>query len=325
MTSNTTEQSCVKCDKSAGNAACDGCEQWFCGEHFSEHRQELAKQMDNIRLEHDLFQQELIQEDSTHPLLNHINDWEQESIRKIQVAAQEARMNLQKYLNQNKQQLQVSLSQVTDELQSSRESDNYTEIDFKKWIEKLTIFRELLKQSLMVNITKDNKRQSIIRLIQFKQNQLPDSIAKLLKETEIITSTGYETIFTRYEKYKSIVNDILNRIEKRQYRSVSYDMVVSLDSLVKELSAHLLELGIAENTKCFYDLSLAVTSGKENTSKTAAWIQGHTNDHWVVSNDSHLFCAWREDKAYFLAIIDHICFQNCFTKTLQRLEIIFSK
>ena len=53
---------------------------------------------------------------------------------KIQTAAEQARMDIQKYLDHNKKQMQISLGRVTDELRSCRQSDDHREIDLKKWL-----------------------------------------------------------------------------------------------------------------------------------------------------------------------------------------------
>src|SRR5689334_16342849 len=123
MSSATRKKICSKCNKSGGVATCDGCQQSFCTKHFIEHRQELSQQMDNIGQEHDVLQRDLTSEHGTHPLLARINQWEQESIEKIQTAAKSARLGLQKLLNEAKNSLKISISKMTEELQSSRESD----------------------------------------------------------------------------------------------------------------------------------------------------------------------------------------------------------
>lgn len=113
MASAINRKPCIKCDKGLGVTTCGGCQQWFCTKHFVDHRQELATQMDYIGHEHDLFQRDLIQENFTHPLLTRINEWEQISIKRIVTVAEEARKELSKYFDYNKEQLKTSLNQLT--------------------------------------------------------------------------------------------------------------------------------------------------------------------------------------------------------------------
>ena len=173
MASSITRQVCIKCQKGLGTTTCGGCQQWFCTKHFVEHRQELAIQMDNMGQEHDLFQQDLIQETITHPLLSRINQWEQRSIEKIKAAAEEARTNLQKYLTSTKDQMKTSLDQMSNDLQSSRDSDDYTEIELERWMKQLRELRMMAEKPADIEILdddEDDQTQGIIRLIQLKEN-----------------------------------------------------------------------------------------------------------------------------------------------------------
>jgi hypothetical protein len=154
---------------------CYGCEQAFCTKHFIEHRQDLSQQMDDIGQEHDVLQRDLTHEQGTHPLLARINQWEQESINKIHIAAQSARTNLQQWLNRPKNSLQTSVSKMTEELQSSRELDDYTELDIKKWTDQLHEFRKILDSPITVNIDYEKDIRAAIRLIKVNDQQTLDS------------------------------------------------------------------------------------------------------------------------------------------------------
>lgn len=186
----TNKQPCVKCDKGGGVATCGGCQRWFCAKHFNEHRQELATDMDHLGEEHDLLQRDLSQNDNAHDLLSCVSDWEQKSIKKIQAAAEQARMDIQKHLDYNKQQMQMSLGRMTDELRSSRQSDDYTEIDLKKWLERIKELREMLDKPSSIRIIDDIDLQSVVHLIQVKQIDTMDRTAKSPKDTTSITSSG---------------------------------------------------------------------------------------------------------------------------------------
>ena len=186
----TNKQPCVKCDKGGGVATCGGCQQWFCAKHFNEHRQELGAEMDHLGEEHDLLQRDLSQNDNVQDLLSCVSDWEQKSIQKIQAAAEQARMDIQKHLDYNKQQMQISLGRMTDELRSSRQSDDYTEIDLKKWLERIKELREMLDKPSSVRIIDDNDLQSTIHLIQVKQTDTMNRTANSSENTASITSSG---------------------------------------------------------------------------------------------------------------------------------------
>ena len=172
MASGITRQACVKCEKGLGIITCGGCQQWLCTKHFIEHRQELAIRIDNIGQEHDLFRRDVIQPTIDHPLLTRVNQWEQQSIDRIKGAAEEVRTNLQQYLINTKGQIKTSLDQLTNDLQSSRNTDDYTEIELDKWIKQLQEFREALEKPTDLEIVGDEEQtESIIRLIELTRKQ----------------------------------------------------------------------------------------------------------------------------------------------------------
>jgi hypothetical protein len=93
MSSATSKPSCVTCDKGIGQFKCEGCSQRFCTKHVAEHRQSLNQQLDNVILEHDIFQQTIIEDKNqiNHHLMAYIDQWEQKSIDKIRQTAKDVR------------------------------------------------------------------------------------------------------------------------------------------------------------------------------------------------------------------------------------------
>jgi hypothetical protein len=94
--STSTRVPCATCDnKSAGIFKCEGCSQIFCRKHVNEHRDILNHQLDEIVLEHDTLQQIITekndQKNFRYPLLQQIDQWEKDSVMKIQQTAEEAR------------------------------------------------------------------------------------------------------------------------------------------------------------------------------------------------------------------------------------------
>ena len=78
---------CVICDKEKATLRCGGCLQEFCYKHLGDHRQNLNKQLDEIEVNRDLLRQ-TINEQTANPKINslieQIDKWEEDSIRKIQ-------------------------------------------------------------------------------------------------------------------------------------------------------------------------------------------------------------------------------------------------
>jgi hypothetical protein len=72
----------------------------FCRKHLNEHRDLLGHQLDEIVLEHDTLQQTIAEnkskQNNQHPVLKEIDQWEKNSIAKIQQLAEEARQQVRK-------------------------------------------------------------------------------------------------------------------------------------------------------------------------------------------------------------------------------------
>ncbi len=178
--SKTIRRPCAKCLNARGVAACNGCNQMFCLNHFTEHRDELSKLMDNISQDHDFLLDDVCKENLEHPFLPRIDNWEEESIKKIQTAAQTARDKLQQIFTRKKDETKILLENLTNELQSSRDSADYTENDISKWTEKLKTFRNTLEDWSTTQLVNDNHAESIIHLIKIsdQQDQTPLSTVR---------------------------------------------------------------------------------------------------------------------------------------------------
>jgi hypothetical protein len=63
------------------------------------------------------------------------------------------------------------MARITDELQACRESDDYTEIDIKKWLEQLQEVRKMLESPATINIDEGETSKSIIRLLRVRDQK----------------------------------------------------------------------------------------------------------------------------------------------------------
>jgi predicted nucleic acid-binding Zn-ribbon protein len=178
MASASVKQPCVKCDKGFGKNMCIGCQQWFCNKHYNEHQEELAKEMENVTQKHDELHSHLTMGNmgSEHPLLVRNNEWEQQSIDRIRAVTNEARTKLKQSLDQVKQEIKTSLSQVADQFKSSRENEDYTEIDLKCWMDQLESLKQRLLNPPEIELHGDTQAEtnaSTIKLIELKFYQGP--------------------------------------------------------------------------------------------------------------------------------------------------------
>ncbi|CAF1211625.1 unnamed protein product [Didymodactylos carnosus] len=170
MASAAEKKRCAQCGK-AGEivvSTCDGCQQLSCDKHINEHRHELARQIDNVGQEHDLLQN-LNGENDAHLILSRIDAWEQESITRVQVAAEAARTDLRELISRTKNERKALLGKLADELQSNRKSDDYTENDINRWIQQLKGLREIMEKPSNVEIVEESNGASI-HLIKVREN-----------------------------------------------------------------------------------------------------------------------------------------------------------
>ena len=165
---------CVLCNKGSGIMTCSGCEQRFCGKHSTEHRQELANQLDNIMQEHDLIQQEFESFTHDHPLFRKIDTWEKESITKIQTVAEAARCDLREMIEKSKAQLIETCHDIAMNLRSSREADDYSENELKQWMEQLKQLQIQITSPLSVKLIENE--WSVIDLIATQNDNTEKSI-----------------------------------------------------------------------------------------------------------------------------------------------------
>ena len=166
----TGKKQCVTCSKSGGIMICDGCQQSFCGKHSIEHRQELTNRLDVIMQEHDLLQQELRQSSNENSLLNQINKWEEESITKIQVAAEAARTDLQRILDRSRETISKTCRDIAVSLCSSREADDFSENDLIQWTIQLKELQLELKFDSPPSVNLVENKISSIPLIEVKHS-----------------------------------------------------------------------------------------------------------------------------------------------------------
>jgi hypothetical protein len=199
---------CSRCDKGGGIFTCDGCQQSFCRKHSDEHRQELGIQMDSIGQEHDALQRDLDQENDAHPLLARIDVWERESTKTIRQVAQQARNDLNQLIQQTKQEVKTTMNRLTNELQTSRQSEDYTEMDLKKWINQLNELRQELEQSINTYLLDDNDQKSIIRLIKLRNSQQSRSSVSTIRMSGKSSDNNGETVSVNQERFDQKENEI---------------------------------------------------------------------------------------------------------------------
>lgn len=149
MATTTSKTHCVTCETKKDAYKCDGCSQYFCLEHLSDHQQAFSKELDEIKHKSDLFRETLIEHKKNpqkHSLMQQINQWEEESIHKIQQTANEAREVLLERTGESIDEIESKLTSFTEKLKQIREKNDFNEIDLNRFKRKLEQLQEQLRQ-----------------------------------------------------------------------------------------------------------------------------------------------------------------------------------
>ncbi|CAF3669587.1 unnamed protein product [Rotaria sp. Silwood1] len=130
--SSSMEPLCGKCGKKGvGVFKCEDCLQTFCRKHSNEYRDLLIHQLDEVIFEHDTIQQTIIElkekQSDYHCLIEQVNEWEKNSIMKIQRKAIE-----KSFAIQNKK-ISFKIHRIAEQLRKAREDDDFIETNFRLW------------------------------------------------------------------------------------------------------------------------------------------------------------------------------------------------
>ncbi|CAF5116613.1 unnamed protein product, partial [Rotaria sp. Silwood1] len=116
--------------------------------------------------------------------------WEQESMKKIQLAAEKVRTDLKQILESSTNQILKTCRNVASKLLSAREAEIFSEIDLKRWTEQLNELKSQIKLLSMIHIVEENK--SPVYLIEIKQT---NNVNTYIKNKELLSFKRIEERF----------------------------------------------------------------------------------------------------------------------------------
>jgi hypothetical protein len=159
MATSSTRKQCANDDdcKQAAVTNCEGCSKAFCIKHFTDHRRLLDEEMNMIIDEHDLLKNSLNQQitkPDSHSLIKQIDQWEKDSIGKIQQRANELRQELFQSTNTYTNDLSKKFQQLSEKLKESRENDNFIETDLHDWKRTLANLKANLTSPSRISINR---------------------------------------------------------------------------------------------------------------------------------------------------------------------------
>jgi hypothetical protein len=86
-----------------------------------------------------------------------IDQWEQESIIKIQQTANEIRQEFKHVLSKNTNEMNEIFTQISQELNKARIENNFIENDIKLWLEKLYEFKKDFQTPKTIDMRQENQ------------------------------------------------------------------------------------------------------------------------------------------------------------------------
>jgi hypothetical protein len=169
--------------KQAGVANCEGCSQVFCTKHFNDHRRSLDEEMNVILSKYNDFKNTIIQEPTIvniQPIIEEIDNWEQESLKKIQEKAAELRHELLQLRIAHIESLTTKFQSLAEQIEKGQEQQDFIETDLLRWEKRLDDLKSNLISSSAINILQDDNIPLVhliaVSYLSTEKNELFDRI-----------------------------------------------------------------------------------------------------------------------------------------------------
>jgi hypothetical protein len=159
MATSFPRRQCANSDdcKQIGVAQCEGCSRVFCTKHFDDHRRSLDEEMDVIFNNYNDLTNAIVQDpdnSNLHSLTQEIDNWEKESVERIQQKATDLRQEMLKMKTTHTENLSLQLQSLAERMKKAREQDDFVETDLLSWKNKLSDLKSNLLSPSMFSITR---------------------------------------------------------------------------------------------------------------------------------------------------------------------------
>lgn len=174
---------------------CQGCPEIFCTNHVFDHRRKLGEEMNAIINEHDCLKNRFAQEASNpnlHPIIKKIDNWEKDSIEKIQLKAKELRERLLQATTTQINQLSRRLEPLSEQMNKGRELDDFIETDLNLWKQTLALIKSDLISPLNFAINQDDENplvrniSVVLKMINERFDRVFDDKVRIVEDGEVV-------------------------------------------------------------------------------------------------------------------------------------------
>ncbi|CAF1423360.1 unnamed protein product [Adineta steineri] len=151
---------CFVCNEEKTTYPCEGCSKRFCLIHLTEHQRILTNEFQCITNQYNEFKQridEQKQNPHNHSLINHINQWEIESIEKIQQKAQEYRNILTKSSQTCINDIEMKFKDLNEQIKQMQKENDFNEISLNYLKNQLMKIKEELNNTTKISIEEDSQ------------------------------------------------------------------------------------------------------------------------------------------------------------------------
>ncbi|CAF1152603.1 unnamed protein product [Adineta steineri] len=165
---------CYTCNEDKITFNCKGCSKEFCLTDLTEHCEILTNELHSITYQYNEFTQtidEQKQNPQNHSLIKQINQWEIESIDKIQQKAQEYRENAIKSLQTCINDVEMKFKDLDEQIKQIQKENEFNEINLNYLRNQLKEMTEELNNPLKISIKQD--LQSLINEISIVSSKKP--------------------------------------------------------------------------------------------------------------------------------------------------------
>ncbi|CAF3663098.1 unnamed protein product [Adineta steineri] len=170
MANNKTR--CYTCNEEKITFHCKGCSKEFCLTDLTEHCEILTNELHSITYQYNEFKQKIDeqkQNPQNHLLIEKINQWEIESIDKIQKKAQEYRENAIKSLQTCINDVEMKFKDLDEQIKQIQKENEFNEIHLNYLRNQLKEMTEELNDPLKISIKQD---------LQSLMNEIPIVLSK---------------------------------------------------------------------------------------------------------------------------------------------------
>ncbi|CAF1003015.1 unnamed protein product [Adineta steineri] len=154
------KRKCYTCDRENNTYTCEGCSKRFCSTHIPEHQQILIDELNHISHGYNEFKErinEQKQNPQNHSLIKQIDQWETNSIEKVQQKAQDCREIVNEFLRTFINAIEMKFNDLNRQIQQLHKENDFNEINLNYLRNQLRKITEELNDPSNISIQQNSQ------------------------------------------------------------------------------------------------------------------------------------------------------------------------